>query len=1409
MFLIFDTETTGLPRNFKAPISDTDNWPRLVQLAWQLHDEQGNLLEVKNFIVKPDGFTIPYNSEKIHGISTERANREGISLERVMKEFSADLEKTKFIIGHNINFDINICGCEYFRLGQEGVLEKFKALDTVTLSTEYCAIPGGKGGKFKWPNLTELHHKLFNEGFDAAHNASADVEATTRCFLELIRLNIIPLKTLEWTNEQLENFKKNNPSQVKAIGLNIEPYHENNEEEIKTVVKPKTTDGSQKGTTVSASQITGPFVHLHGHSQYSVLQSTASINGIVKKAKELNMPAVAITDLGNMFGTFKFVKAALKSGIQPIVGCEFYLAKNHTDKTVKDHFIQEIFIAKNLNGYHNLAKLSSISHIDGFYYVPRIDKELIKKYAEDIIVISGNRFGSVGNAILNVGEQMAEEEIIWWKDVFGDDYYLELCDHGLPEEKVVNKAIIELSEKYNVKTVATNNYFYLNQEDSEAHDVLLCVKDGERQSTPIGKGRGFRYGFPNDQFYFRSQEEMKQLFANYPLSIENISEVLTKIEPFKLERDVFLPKFEFPTEFKTEDEFLKHITYEGAKKRYPEITDEIKERLDFELKVIENTGYPGYFLIVQDFTTKAREMGVSVGPGRGSAAGSVVAYCIGITNVDPIKYDLLFERFLNPDRVSLPDIDIDFDDVGRSKIIDYVLEKYGKTQVAQIITYGSMAAKSSIRDAGRVLELPLPDTDRLAKLIPETPGTTLQKAFKAVKELSDIKTQDNEEGRILRQAEIIEGSLRSTGVHACGVIITPTDITELIPVTTAKDSDLLLTQYDNSVVESAGLLKMDFLGLKTLTIIKDAIEIVKARKGIEINPDNIPLDDPKTYELYQNGETNGTFQFESAGMQKYLKQLKPDAFEDLIAMNALYRPGPLEYIPNFIARKHGKEPITYDLPEMEEYLKETYGITVYQEQVMRLSQKLANFSKGDADLLRKAMGKKIKALLDELKPKFIGGCKDNGHDEKIAEKIWKDWEAFAAYAFNKSHSTCYSVVAFQTAYLKANHPAEYMAAVLTNNMNDIKKVTFFMDECKRMNQPVLGPDLNESYYKFAVNKNNEIRFGLAAIKGVGGAAVQSILKDRKEKGPYASIFDLVRRADLRVANKKTFESLALSGAFDSLNGVHRAQLFHEIPGESGIFLEKALKYGSKYQSELNSAQVSLFGESSEVSMPEPSLPECEEWGRLEALSKEKEVVGVYISGHPLDDYKVELKYFCNTTLAELEELEHQVDKEVSFAGIVTEASHRVSKTGKPFGSFTVEDYNSSMQIFLFSQDYVNFKNFLNQGWFLFLKGRVKQKAYRDGQFEVKLNSLELLQNIREKLTKSISIKVTTEELNEASIEKLHKLCIENKGKSKLKIRIEDPSTEIKVDTFSRTTMINMTNEFLTELDHLNFPYKVN
>ena len=1134
MYLIFDTETTGLPQSWKAPLTDFNNWPRLVQLAWQVHDIKGKLVKVKNYIIKPEGFDIPYNASKIHGISSERAEKEGMPLVEVLGIFMQDIEKAKFVVGHNISFDNNIVGCEFLRKNMPNLLQSFPSIDTKNDATDFCKIPGGRGGKFKWPSLTELHTKLFGEAFAEAHNASADVEATARCFLELLRLDVISYSKVGMSTEQFQNYQEINPKSFELIGLNIEPYKPINDE-VKQPPKEEEKEEITEAKQVESSSDSA-FSHLHLHSQYSVLQASTNIDLLVQKAVDENMSAVAITDHNNMFGAFKFTNAILnhpinkdlKKGeplkLKPILGCELNVCKNHQDKSVQDNGSQVPFLAKNKNGYHNLSKLSSLAYIEGFYYLPRVDKDLIEQYKEDIIALSGSLYGAIPNLILNVGESQAEEEFKWWHDTFGEDFYVEINRHNLEEEKHVNKVLIQFAKKYGVKIIASNNVYYLEKEDANAHDILLCVKDGQQQATEIGKGRGFRFGFPNHEFYFKSSSQMQELFADLPEAIENISEITNKIEPFSLKTEVLLPAFDIPASFlenikkdeieKGEDIYLKHLTYKGAEIRYKEITKEIEDRIELELKTIAKSGYPGYFLIVQDFVAQAKKMNVSVGPGRGSAAGSIVAYCTGITNVDPLKYDLLFERFLNPERVSLPDIDIDFDDEGRGRIIDWVINKYGKEQVAQIITYGSMAAKSAIRDTARVLDLPLYEADRIAKLVPDF--TSLKKIFSwdekelkgnikgdqlpNAKMLIELSEGNDLLAETINQARKLEGSVRNVGTHACGVIITPKPLIDLIPMANAKDSELLVTQFDNDVVEKAGLLKMDFLGLRNLTIIKDCIKILKALHNTDLDIDTIPLDDKKTLEIFQKAETKGIFQFASDGMRAHLRHLKPDKFDDLIAMNALFRPGPMEYIPNYIKRKQGVEEIEYDLPEMKEILEGTYGITVYQEQVMLLSQKLANFTKGEADMLRKGMGKKIKSILDELKPKFFSGCNENDFDINIVEKIWSDWEAFASYAFNKSHSTCYALIAYQTAYLKAHYPAELMAAILTNHMKDIKDITIYMEECKRMGVKVLGPDVNESFYKFAVNDKGEIRFGLGAVKGVGKSAVEAIVNERKENG---------------------------------------------------------------------------------------------------------------------------------------------------------------------------------------------------------------------------------------------------------------------------------------------------------------------
>ena len=1427
MYIIFDTETTGLPGNYNAPVTDLDNWPRLVQLAWQLHDAKGGLLSHQNHIVRPEGFTIPYNAEKIHGISTKRAEQEGKALSDVLLLFTKDMERSTFLVGHNVEFDIKVTGAEFLRKGVETDFLKRKTLDTKDLSTDFCAIPGGKGGKFKWPSLTELHKKLFGADFDAAHDAAYDVHATAKCFFGLISQRVLsPVEGVALSEITYEA--------PKLEAANFEFAIDDQKAAAKDVLKAAGGADISDLTDV-------PFVHLHVHTQFSILQATSEIPTLIRRAKELKMPAIAMTDHGNMMGAFNFVREALANGIKPILGCEFNVSKDRKNKSTKDDGFQTVLLAKNKDGYHNLAKLASYANTEGFYYLPRIDKELLVTYKDNLIATTGGLWGEVPYLILNVGDTQAEEAFVWWKETFGEDFYVELNRHGVPEEEKVNEVLLQLAHKYGVKYFAANNTYYNQKSDANAHDILLCVKDGELVERPkkyIGRrGREFRYGFPNEEFYVKSPEEMKKLFADLPEAITCTHEIAEKVTSYKLAREVLLPKFDIPAEFvhpedavdggkRGENAYLRHLTYVGAKKRYPDITPEVIERLDFELATIERTGYPGYFLIVQDFTRAARDMGVSVGPGRGSAAGSAVAYCVAITNIDPIAYDLLFERFLNPDRVSLPDIDIDFDDEGRQRVIEYVIQKYGANQVAQIITYGTMAAKSAIRDTARVLNLPLSEADRLAKLVPDIKLKALFELGKDQAKLSEklknnsenlqkanelirISKGNDDSSKTVNQAKILEGSVRNTGIHACGVIITPADITNYVPVALAKDSEMVCTQFDNSVVESAGLLKMDFLGLKTLTLIKDAVKIIQERHGIALDPEEVPIDDVKTYELFQRGETVGIFQYESPGMQKYMRELKPTVFADLIAMNALYRPGPLEYIPKFIARKHGLEPISYDLDDMEEYLKETYGITVYQEQVMLLSQKLAGFTKGEADVLRKAMGKKQKDVLDKMKPKFIEQAGEKGHDKFKLEKIWKDWEAFASYAFNKSHSTCYAWIAYQTAYLKAHYPAEYMASVLSNNMNDLTQVTFFMEECKRSSIQVLGPDINESKSGFTVNMEGQIRFGLAAIKGAGAAAVSAIIEERTRNGLYKNIFDFVKRVNLRAVNKKTMEVLAMAGGFDCFKEHHRRQYLEAPEGDLPL-LEKAVKYAQKIIQEEESNQVSLFGGNSGMAIPIPTVSKMEPFSQLQQLNIEKEVVGLYISGHPLDQFKIEIEAFTNTKLPDMSQIDLLKGRgEIKVAGAVTSFAHRTTKTGKPFGTITVEDYHGGHTFFIFGEDYVRYKEYFMTGWFLYITGAVYPSRFKPSEWEFKINTISLLNELRGKMIKGLRVHIALEDLTFDLMEKLEKITTTYQGDARLYINIIDDKENITLDMMSKKYKIDPSNELISALGTIpEIAYKI-
>ncbi len=1197
------------------------------------------------------------------------------------------------------------------------------------------------------------------------------------------------------------------------------------------------------------------FSHLHNHTQFSLLDGASNISRLFDKARNDNMPGIAITDHGNMFGVFDFVSEAWKKKkvvgktpegkdieepvVKPVVGCEFYLVetrhKRQFSKDDKDQRFHQLLLAKDEVGYKNLVKLCSLGYMEGLYgKYPRIDKELILKYHEGLIATTCCLAAEVPRTILRKGEAEGEKMFKWWLDLFGDDYYVELQRHDIPDQIKVNEVLLKFAKKYNVPIIASNDSHYVDVQDYKAHDILLCVNTGSKISDPKYKDAGdddevqaknSRFAFYNDQFFFKTTQEMSTLFSDIPEAIDNTSMVLEKIKPLKLDRDILLPHFKVPPEFNDDQNaYLEHITWMGAKERYKEITAEVEERLKFELFTIRTMGFAGYFLIVSDFIKAGRDLGVFIGPGRGSAAGSAVAYCIGITNIDPIKYKLLFERFLNPDRKSMPDIDTDFDDVGRQKVIDYVVNKYGKNQVAHIVTYGTMAAKSSIKDVARVLDLPLPESNALAKLVPEKPGISLKRILHAeikgegsleakeglgseeietVNKLREIYAQPSLHGEVLHSAEKLEGSIRNTGIHAAGIIIAPKDLSELLPVCTTKDVDLLITQFEGNVIENAGVIKMDFLGLKTLTIIKDALTLIKRNHGVEINIDLLPLDDLQTYELYQRGDTNGTFQFESAGMQKHLISLKPDKFDDLIAMNALYRPGPIEYIPNYIKRKHGQEPIVYDLPEMEEYLGETYGITVYQEQVMLLSQSLAGFSKGDADVLRKAMGKKQKAVLDKMKDQFVEGAKKKGHPEDKLEKIWTDWEAFAQYAFNKSHSTCYALVAYQTGYLKAHYPAEYMAAVL-NNQGSIEKIKFYMEECQRMGLQVLGPDVNESLKGFSVPKDNVIRFGLNAIKGVGEAAVEDIIADREKNGAFETVFDFIKRVNQRTVNKKSLESLVLAGALDCFPQMHRAQYFYAPAIDPVNGMERLVRFGNQFQASSSVAANTLFGESTMPEVKPPAIPECEKWGLPELLEREKEVVGIYLSAHPLDGFKFEMENYGITPINQLDEYK---GRSIKIAGYLTDAGHMTTKKGSKFGKFTINDYSGNFEIMLWEKSYVQYGNYLVNGQKLMLQGTYDEHKYRPGVMEFQISNILLLDEVRKVLTKKVTMTMPLQKVTDELVAFLHDNLKKYSGNTDVVIQVKDDTAQWMVKLKTLHMRIELNEElihFLQENEDIHY-----
>ncbi len=1179
-----------------------------------------------------------------------------------------------------------------------------------------------------------------------------------------------------------------------------------------------------------------PFVHLHVHTQYSILDGAASIKNLFKRAAQDNQIALAITDHGNMFGVKEFLDTADKtSSVKPIVGSEFYVSKgSRFDKRGREDqsSYHLVLLAKNLQGYKNLIKLSSYAFIEGTYYKPRIDRELIEKYHENLICTSACLAGEVSRAIMAGNIEEAENTVKWYKNLFGEDYYLELQRHQTDVEGAdkstfelqerVNKVILQLAEKLKVKVVATNDVHFVAQEDREAHDRLICLTTNSDYSSPDR----LRY---TKQEYLKSQEEMEAIFADVPQALESTVEIANKVERFKIDSDPIMPHFPIPDTFADSDEYLRHLTYDGAKIRYGELRPEHTERIDFELGTIKKMGYPDYFLIVQDFIAAARDMSVWVGPGRGSAAGSVVAYCLKITDIDPLKYDLLFERFLNPDRISMPDIDIDFDDDGRSKVLKYVEDKYGKDHVSHVITFGTMAAKSAIRDIARIQNLPLSESDRLAKLVPnkfpadssgKAPEVNLENCRRLVPEIKEaFESADPLVRDTMEFAGKLEGNVRNTGVHACAIIIGRDDLREFIPIGIAKDKDtgedIWVSQYDGSQIEKVGMLKMDFLGLKTLSILKEAVENIRKSRGVVVDINSIPIDDKETFELFSRGDSIATFQFESDGMRKWLRELKPTRFEDLIAMNALYRPGPMDYIPDFVDRKRGLKQIEYDLPEMKEILEDTYGITVYQEQVMLLSQKVAGFSKGEADGLRKAMGKKIKSMMDSLKEQFIKGGTGNGHTIEILEKIWKDWEAFAQYAFNKSHSTCYAWIGYQTAYLKAHYPAEFMAATLSRNLDNMDEITKYMDECKRMGISVLGPDVNESDYKFTVNRKGNIRFGMAGIKGVGLGAVENIVSTRDTGGPFESIFDFVERVNPSVVGKKTIESLIYAGAFDYFEPVKREQYL--APGtRDEPFVEILYKYGQRFHNDTIALGNSLFGTHESIKPVRPEIPVAMEVDKMELLKRERELVGMFLSAHPLDQYRFEIKTFTSNTIGEAAELASQAlqdsslrGKEMIIAGMVTNSKSSVTKTGRPFVSFSVEDFNGTIQFSLFGKDYENFMKYTHPGTPLLIKVAILQKygfqnngddSAKQVDCELKVRSMRLLSNTREDFIKSITLSLPVSMITKNLRRDLTNIFKENKGSTRVVVKILDYETQISVEFVSIKYSVALTDVLLNYLE---------
>lgn len=1537
MFIIFDTETTGLPQSHNAPLTDFNNWPRMVQLAWQVHDEKGRFIEAQSHLVIPDGFIIPIDAQVVHKISTEKAQKHGKPLNEVLDLFLASAAKAKYLVGHNIGFDLSVLGCEFLRMNRENPLPKWQVIDTCTEKTaDFCQFPGGKNGHFKFPRLEEFHKLLFDEGFSSPHNAAADVEATARVFLELLRRKVLDESDLNVDAAFFEAFQEANPDVIRPAGIVVEPNFDDESQE--TAQEP-----------VAGDYVPKHFTHLHVHSHYSILDGMSKVPDLVKKCKKNGMYSIALTDHGNMFGikdladtvnkengnvkdAIKAQKAILESEtataeekataeaeieklngqfFKPIFGIETYCAPVSIDKRDgrSDRGWHLILLAKNKIGYKSLCKLSSKAYTDGFYYNPRIDHRLLEQYHDGLICSSACLGGEIPQKIMNGDIAGAEASIMWFKGIFGDDFYLELQRHKTDKpnadtevyerQKEVNKILVELARKTNTKLIATNDVHFVEEAHGEAHDRLICLSTGKE----LDDKTRMHY---TKQEWLKTPAEMGAIFSDMPEVLENTQEIVDKVESYSIDSDPIMPIFPIPEEFgteaqyrvkfteedlfneftrnergevilsreeaekkvkklggydrlyriKLEADYLAELTWKGAKMRYgEELTDEQRERIIFELHVMKTMGFPGYFLIVQDYIRGAREeLGVSVGPGRGSAAGSVVAYCLKITDLDPLKYDLLFERFLNPDRISLPDIDVDFDDDGRGAVLDWVTKKYGKEKVAHIITYGTMAAKSALADVGRVQKVPLAEVNKIKGFIPDKafneedvkavegkvpakmPKVNLANCYKYVKDLkSYLEGDDDNISTMMTYAEELEDTNRQIGIHACGVIIGADDLTNFAPVCTIKDKDtkedVVVTQYDGHVVESVGLIKMDFLGLKTLTLIKDALRNIKRTRGIDIDIDHIPIDDAQTYELYAAGNTIGTFQFESPGMQKYLRELKPSVIGDIIAMNALYRPGPMDNIPDFIARKQGRQPITYDFACMEKYLKDTYGICVYQEQVMLLSRELADFTRGESDTLRKAMGKKQLAKMEELYGKFMkqGVAKltvtENLPEAEVTkrlDKIWEEWKKFASYAFNKSHAACYSWVSYQTAYLKAHYPAEFMAAVLNNSLGDIKEINAMTEECKRMKIDVLGPDINESQYEFSVNSQGQIRYGMGAIKNVGEAVVTGIVGEREANGKFKDLSDFLFRTSDKSLNRRALESMDMAGCFDSFAGFHRAMFFYVPDNDSTPFVERALRMVASYNERANSSQMDLFGDFGggaiePLSIP---LPQCEPWSQMTKLKNEYEALGFYISSHPLDVYHLPLRFFANINVEKLnvalKEVELNKDKTVKLGGQITRADEYLSKTGTPYGRFVIEDQTGTFSFSMFKENYAKNKPLLTVGSFVLLAGTLTlpyRKANQDPnsnqdtqtppELEVRFTDVRLLDSLLDGTTKTVYVRLVLDSMLNIDYEEFVKVMQEHPGKQQYKLQVVDSLRNVVCNMTPQTGGINAA-EVLPLLEKMPF-----